>query len=68
MTYTLMYYGLISTPQDTKGEEKPFNRFLESDLRSDFPRGVEEAFSTFRSDVLAPWLLALLRTAMACET
>ena len=47
----------ISTPGDRKGEVKLFYRFLESDLRSDFPRGVEEVFSTFRSDVLAPWLL-----------
>ena len=47
----------ISTPGDRKGEVKLFYRFLESDLRSDFPRGAEEVFSTFRSDVLAPWLL-----------
>ena len=48
---------LMSTTGDGKSEEKLFYRFLESDLRSDFPRGAEEVFSAFRSDVLAAWLL-----------
>ena len=52
----------MSTPGDGKGEEKLFYRFLESDLRSDFPRGAETVFiSSEATSLVAQRLRGRLR-------